>query len=107
MQGLEGLPVWLQGVVMIAVFAGAALGAIKAYVKPKRDHADDKDTVVLSATIADGAAVRTLIVSIDRLDASTERMTSALRDVDGRLHENGRKLDGLIDVMGKAAAAPR
>lgn len=118
----EHLPVWIQITLATAAFLGTAFAAFQGYTKKHltEESAQRKpagDTVVISAALADGAAMRELTSAItglhilleqlvdvtesgnikaDRLVSSSEEVEKQLRNLAQRVDDaiNGRRTHG-------------
>lgn len=115
----EHLPIWIQITLATAAFLGTAFAAFQGYTKKHLNEENPTpkpagDTVVISAALADGGAVRELTSAIvklhslldrlidvseagnvktDRLISSSEAVESELRRLAERIQEriNGRR----------------
>lgn len=107
MEGLDGLPPWLQAVVSITVFLGTSAWALFGYTKKRigerLESQESKEAVVISAAFAD----RTIIEKLERqvedlgdcimeLRHATDRNTTAVENQTGVMADRLNRIGDLL-----------
>lgn len=93
MEGMEGVPPWLQVVISAGFFVGTAgvglIGYLRRGLASKNDEQKTHDTVVISGDFADGTVIKNLLVAISEMnDANRELVDVAQRQVDCQSRTN-------------------
>jgi len=97
MEGLEGLPAWVQVLACGVVFVFTAVTAVFGYVNKKvAGRVDEsREGVVVSATIADGRAVRDLTIAVGKMTDVARNLQDTLRNT----QDGERRLVDAIDDL--------
>lgn len=102
-EGLDGLPPWLQTTVASAFAIGAALAAFRGYTKKKLDGMTDdhhsSDTVMVSGALADGAAIRELTTAIREMTSAQILHADLLRHIGNGQDTMCRRADDINNCL--------
>lgn len=80
---LEGLPLWAQIIISLAIGLATLGVAFKGYFnkdKPDVAPGDKQTAAILAASIVDMGAIRNLSDTVIRLDASVQRLIDTMTD---------------------------
>lgn len=92
---LEGLPLWAQVVISLAIGLATLGVAFKGYFnkdKPDVTPGDKQTAAILAASIVDMGAIRNLSDTVIRLDATIGRLIDAMDD-STHYERNGNELN--------------